>query len=118
MSLKPGIGADACWDIASEMLRYDLQERLVDVPLAIGHGRKNLPLGRYLRNKLRLMLDKELGAPQEVIDAAEKELLPLRLAAKASAEFPSFKGQILEVNKGSVATLEARENIFRKRREL
>lgn len=56
MSLKPGIGADAMWNVASEILKYDLDQAR-DVPLTLRHGSKELPLGRYLRNKLREYVD-------------------------------------------------------------
>lgn len=118
MSLKPGIGADAMWEYASEMLRYSLDETLIDVPASAGHGKKNLPLGRYLRAKLRLMLDKEIGAPDEVVKAREAELLPLRLAAKASSDVPSFRQMILDENSGRRAHFDAKEKLFTKRRDL
>jgi len=117
MSLKPGIGADFMWDFASEMLRYRLDERL-DVPTSVGQGKSEKALGRYLRNKLRLMLDKETGAPDEVIAQREEELRHLREAARASSENPSFKAQIVDFFEGRRANFDAKEGIFRRRREL
>lgn len=85
MSLRPGIGADAMWQVASDMFRCSLDE-LGDVPGALAHGRKKLPLGRYLMNKLRVYLGKEEGAPDETLARMAEEMLPLRLAARQSAE--------------------------------
>lgn len=58
MSLRPGIGADAMWDVASVMMQY----RLSKVPTQLRHGSKLLPLGRYLRSKLASMMDAEVDA--------------------------------------------------------
>lgn len=59
MSLKPGIGAPAVGDIASA-LNCDLGlleiDKLGDVPMSLQHGVSQLPLGRYLREKLRTEL--------------------------------------------------------------
>lgn len=48
MSLRPGIGAAAMWDVASVMMQY----KLAEIPMGLRHGSKILPLGRYLRAKL------------------------------------------------------------------
>lgn len=56
MSLKPGIGADAMSDVARSLLSpygAKLIEETGDVPMALRAGQSNLPLGRYLRSKLR-----------------------------------------------------------------
>lgn len=61
MSLRPGIGATAMGDVAqalaSDAVGAASIARAGDVPLALNHGRRSLPLGRYLRRKLR----EELG---------------------------------------------------------
>lgn len=56
MSLRPGIGADAMWDVASVMMQY----RQSQVPMSLRHGTRVLPLGRYLRSKLAGMMDAEV----------------------------------------------------------
>lgn len=48
MSLRPGIGAAAMWDVASVMMQY----KLAEIPMGLRHGSRVLPLGRYLRGKL------------------------------------------------------------------
>lgn len=69
MSRRPGIGALSILQI-SEAIRshpagWPEISRKGDVPLSLRHGRKNMPLGRYLRMKLR----QELGIdPEEVVD--------------------------------------------------
>lgn len=56
MSLKPGIGADAVADIADALFQPGVMERILstgDVPHSLRIGGKHMPLGRYLRAKLR-----------------------------------------------------------------
>lgn len=56
MSLRPGIGATAMVDVA-RVLDSDVGMELIhkngDVPMALSHGKSSMPLGRYLRRKLR-----------------------------------------------------------------
>lgn len=115
MSLRPGIGGDAMWDVADVLLRYEL-ERLDTGSLR--HGSKELPLGRYLQRRLRGMCGKDEKAPQEVLDKIEAEMLPLRVAAKADEVDPSLKSKFLAANKGKLQRLEARQRIFKQRREI
>lgn len=116
MSLRPGIGADAMWDVASTLLQYCLDERLVDVPNRLGVGRSSMPLGRYLRSKLRTMIGKDGGAPEEVLKQMAEEMRPLREAAFASSS--SFAQAIIEDGAQAVANIEARMCINKKGRKL
>lgn len=118
MSLRPGIGGDACFEIADVVLKYDLDQKAGDVPASLRHGRKELPLGRYLVQRVRVMSGHEKNAPQIVLDKIDAEMLPLREAAKADNENPSLKSKVLELNEGKVARFEATERIYRKRRSL
>lgn len=58
MSLRPGIGADALWDVASDMMRAGQSGVL---PSRLYEGNKLAPLGRYLR----LQLSRRLGHSEE-----------------------------------------------------
>jgi len=79
MSLRPGIGAGLVDDIASKVLQYDLEDPLTgDVPTALDHGRRRLPLGRYLTKRLRERTGRDAAAPQKKMEAMAKELQPLR----------------------------------------
>lgn len=51
MSLRPGLGALALAPVVSVLEKYRLP-----VPAGIRHGKKILPLGRYLRRQIALML--------------------------------------------------------------
>lgn len=53
MSLRPGVGADALWDVASAMMQFGQDKRLVS---QLRHGHQVMPLGRYLRIKLSKMV--------------------------------------------------------------
>lgn len=116
MSLRPGIGGDAMHELADVVLQYNLDKE--DVPSALRHGSKEKPLGRYLVRRLRVLTGHEANAPQIIVDKIDKELLPLREAARASEENPSLKARVVEANLGKVQRFEAKERIFRKRRVL
>lgn len=118
-SLKPGIGAGAMHDVADVLLRYyDVAAELGDVPAVLGHGRQELPLGRYLRAQLRMMVGMDAKAPQVTLDKMAEEMLALRLAARSDEKDPSIRSKVIAQNKGRVAGVVARHNIHRKRRVL
>lgn len=111
MSNRPGIGHDFMHEVASTFMQFDLEQSQADVPSALRHGRRVLPLGRYLRKKLRVMVGRDEKTPEAETLRLSQELLPLRVLAKADAENPSLKHQIVEVNKGKVANLIARQKL-------
>lgn len=115
MSLKPGIGFSALWDIADALMRHELENILVDVPDSLQHGdKKKLPLGRYLRRRLRELVGKNEVVPQEVIDQMVAEMLPVRLAARSSEENPSIKSRLIEDGAQKVRNMEARLKLKKK----
>jgi len=117
-SLKPGIGHDGLWDVASQLMHYGLDERIDDVPSSLRHGNKDLPLGRYMRQKLRGMIGREKEAPATTLASMEEELRPLREAARRSSEEPSFRAHVVRAGDGRVAQIEARNAIYRKKGKL
>lgn len=49
-----GIGVGACPSVSSKLMQLrSMEVKLLDVPVALRHGSKKLPLGRYLRGKIR-----------------------------------------------------------------
>lgn len=118
MSLRPGIGHDALWEIADILLKYELGDQMADVPLALQHGMKKLPLGRYLRRRLRTYVGKDEKISQEAFSALEKEMLELRLAARSDAENPSLKAKIVAAGEGRYASMVARTKIYGKAKSL
>lgn len=99
MSLRPGIGAHAVGDIA-RVLHSEHGSKAIrdsgDVPTALMHGRSMMPLGRYLRRKLREEVGFENVGGQDVYKlrtVAELQALSethgciaAALKAKASSE--------------------------------
>lgn len=118
MSLRPGIGGDAMWDIADSLLQYELDCVVDDVPMGLRHGRKILPLGRYLRSRLRRMIGRDAKISQKAIDKMASEVLELRLAARSSKETPGIKAHILERDEGRLRSVAARAAIHKQRRSL
>lgn len=104
MSLKPGIGADAMWNVASVMMQYKLEDR--NVPLALNHGGRELPLGRYLRRKLRRMLGHAEDSDVAELEELENELLAVRQVAWVSSS--SVKDVYAALNEGYARALTAR----------
>lgn len=122
MSRRPGVGATAMEDVASSLMRHsDVALVGGDVPTALVHGRKAMPLGRYLRRCLR----KELGfgnlaATPEGLKKSSFEMRFLLEEALLSPENTSkgIKQIALEMNKQKVLNMEARYKIHKGRKSL
>lgn len=118
MSLRPGIGHGFMHEAASEWLKFNLDKSQADVPSALRHGSRTMPLGRYLRRSLRQLTGKDPNAPQSEITKYENEVLPLLKAAQADPKNPSLKAQIIQHNKGATLSMKARAKIFKQRKNL
>lgn len=116
MSLRPGIGRDAMHEVASELMRFNLDTTQGDVPVTLRHGKKHLPLGRYLRGNLRMMIGKEKNAPVEALARNAEEVRQLRSEA-FEAGTPLSK-YVAEKSKGVVASIEAKMKLRKKRGSL
>lgn len=116
MSLRPGIGADAMWDVASTLLQYDLDETQVDVPDHLRVGPTGRPIGRYLRRKLRSMIGKEVDTPDEILQAMAEDLRPLREAAFYASK--SFAQAVVDAAEGERRNFYARQAVFKGRKTL
>lgn len=118
MSNRPGIGYDALHEVASQMLKFNLDKTQADVPVSLRHGNRELPLGRYMRMKLRKLIGKDEKTPQQVLDQLKAEMLPMRtLQFEATQKKTSLKTVIQEVNKGKRASFTARNSIFKQKRK-
>lgn len=116
MSLRPGIGHSAMHEVASQTLRFNLVDAQGDVTSTLRHGSRIMPLGRYLRRTLRKMVGVDEAAPLSTVLEAQKEMLPLRLAARNDKKNPSLKAHYLAAKKGKIAKVLAREKIHRQRK--
>lgn len=116
MSLKPGIGAGLVHEIASTWLQHDLDECETDVPGALRHGSKLMPLGRYLKRKLREAVGREVTTPEEVLEQIAEEMRPLRDFAFNNSR--SLKGVVKEFYSPQTDRLERVSQIFKGRKTL
>lgn len=111
MSLKPGIGYPAL-DKIQELMKVPAFRHMIriqdDVPSALMHGRSLMPFGRYLRNKLRELLDTGGDLDAFYADVRQKY-----------EDAISFGKTLLEKNESDngsrIAQLERRYKIFNKR---
>lgn len=118
MSLRPGIGAAALDEVASELMRLGLDQTEADVPSALRHGKTILPLGPHLRRKLREKIGREKNTPKMEQIKKGEEMLPLLQNQKKSAEFTTFKTEVLKTFKGKRDQLQSRSKIFKQRRKM
>lgn len=118
MSLKPGIGANFMWDVASTTMQHKLDENNPDVPSYLLCGGKPMPLGRYLRQKYRLMIGRDKRAPQETMDELAQKVLPVYESAFLDKENPSFKAALIRDGAQAVLNAEVKRNIYRKGKRL
>lgn len=90
MSLRPGIGADAMAFLASQLHSDPGLNQLLaagDVPSFLTVGKKKIPIGRYLRQKIR----DHIGMPEGWNNAA-KEKFSAEESAKLQALWQSKGG--------------------------
>lgn len=117
MSRHPGIGTSFLEALPEALMGY-LPDG--DVPTVLQHGKKILPLGRYLRGVLREKYGMgERKAPKEALDRwadSMQELLEEGINSKAIA-LPtkvSFKKYLIERSKQTILNLEQKSKIFQK----
>lgn len=121
MSLRPGIGALSVPDIGAALTSEHGSKSVAldaDVPALLRHGKALLPLGRYLRAKLReeIGLEDTTGATSPFRQNHLKELQVLR-----DAEEDRFSYQVLNrpfIDRQKIAQIEGKAAIYRKRSKL
>lgn len=118
MSLRPGLGVNAMHDVADTLMRFNLEVSQPDVPSVLAHGKKNLPLGRFLRTKLRLMTGKDEHAPPEVLRQINEDMLVMQQASIDNKEAKSLKKLLQERDAGRIAQIENREKMMSKRKKI
>lgn len=122
MSLKPGLGHGALFNVATVISRYNLLTPEGDVPVTLRHGNQEWPLGRYLRRKLRKELGLDERSPSVLSPEAshkafleDTEMRRLQQAAIADPQNPSLKTQLLAASAARRAQMERRLKLFVKR---
>lgn len=116
MSNRPGIGQSAMHEVASQLMRFNLDTSQPDVPSALRHGSRVLPLGRYLHRSLRELVGHEKETPEAVKAKMAEELRPVREAAFALSV--SLKHAVKERHKAKVDRVIARNRIFKRRTQI
>lgn len=120
MSLRPGIGAWAMKDVANSLndsFGASYINEVGDVPVVLRHGKaKLLPLGRYLRRRLRDEMGfDEIGGQERSMAARRAEMSALREAYGSSKAFEAAK-PFVDWSAGD--SLEARQRIWKKKGSL
>lgn len=118
MSLKPGIGADAMHDVASTVLEFNLVEREGDVPSSLRHGKRIMPLGRYLRRQLRTLSTGTPDAPEvskKFYTDEYKRLQDVQMATPGTKKLSDVKK---EEDQGKVINAIARNKLRKSRKTL
>lgn len=121
MSNRPGIGADAMHDVASTVLEFNLVESQGDVPSALRRGKRILPLGRYLRRRLRKYATGSEDAPEiskAFYEEEYKRLQAVQMAPENARKKVSLKEVKLQEDKGRIAGSNARYRLFKKGKTL
>jgi hypothetical protein len=103
MSLAPGIGAGAMVSVGQSMERYGLNS----IPPGLRHGNTVLPLGRYLRSRLKELT----GAEDDVLQKKKLEAQLQAVRSYAWAHDVSVAEVFAELNKEYEEVLQARERV-------
>lgn len=111
-----GLGAAMMDEVASTLMDFDLEKNMADVPSALRHGGKLMPLGRYLRQRLRTRVGMDAKAPQSTLDEMAERLRPLRETAFENSE--SFKKTVIAAADQKVLQMETKQKIFKERKKL
>lgn len=111
MSRRPGIGYPAL-DKVAELMKVPAFRKLIriddDVPAGLMHGKRMMPFGRYLRNKLRELLDTGGDLDAFYKDVKEKYRDALSLGQTLLEKQESDTGN-------RIAQIERRYKIFNRR---
>lgn len=114
MSNRPGIGAGMMDEVASTMMMFDLDQSEGDVPSALRHGQRMMPLGRYLRRRLRERLGRDPSAPADTLQIMEAEMQSLR-EDQFSRPKASLRQVYQEKNLQKIRSVEGKQKLKRKR---
>lgn len=123
MSLRPGVGAVAIPDVAAALSGEIGQREIAnsgDVPSVLSHGRRRLPLGRYMREVLRRSLNVEKSDGKAEAYRKSAEMLVLYkdyLLDKADGSTP-FAVLRDRINKQKILQAEVRAKIWAGRKVL
>jgi len=119
MSLRPGIGALSADEVASVLLthRLDSPEYL---PTSLAHGKSKLPVGRYIRERIRQRIDVSKEDLQKYLDDNQNpEVRAMREIAFSNAPVGSkafaFKQALIDHAEGAIIQAESKMKPKRKK---
>jgi len=126
MSRRPGIGADACLTLAKQICEdghaMALLEETGDIPRELRLGKRKIPLGRFMLQKLRTAIGftpeyiqyiKQSGAYEKSV-----EMSALLTRAFEAEENPTYKSVYMAESSQKILNVESRASVFRKRGSL
>lgn len=113
-SNRPGIGAGFMDVLADSLVEYGVGK---DVPCALAHGKSQFPLTRYLRNKLRVLVGREEGCPDEVLWEMAQTMREMRESA-GIVKAEDWKVFAADAVMAGAANVRARSELFKKRRSI
>lgn len=120
-SNRPGIGHGVLKKVVETITRYNLLTPEGDVPVTLRHGTTQMPLGRYLRKKLREHMGLNPRSPNvQTAEASFKhfhseenaEMRAVQKAALSDKNNPSLKAAILASSKTARDQIYRRQSIF------
>lgn len=91
-------------EVASVILELGLEKTLHDVPAVLAIGKQYYPLGKYLRQQLRMMIGRSKYAPPN----PEKDAEMQAVRADAFKNSESVVSKLLEASLGRRIQIEAR----------
>lgn len=109
MSTKPGIGASALPFIIDSLLDSETGELFLengDVPATLPINGREFPLGRYLKNKLRLAVGVTDEKAKELFQAWQQELRTMYYDSEEFKASKSFKEFLVAQSATKVAKME------------
>lgn len=124
MSNRPGIGAPAMAFVGEQLFTPEGVEEVVktgDVPMQLKMGKRSMPLGRYLRRKLREEVDlpeswKEAIKSEWQEESAGEALRLVQEADEVGQAWISLASLLVLKNLGRIRSVEARSKIKRRRK--
>jgi len=125
MSLRPGIGALSMRSVAEAVKAARVVDCEGDVPSGLRHGVQVMPLGRYLRRRLRAEVGLDVRAPRATLEKAQEVLRDVREAATVVSVTPAgrevkyvdrakMKALLVSEGKHEEARLRHRQSLFQR----
>lgn len=119
MSLRPGIGALAVPDLAATFnddIGSAFIARTGDVPSTLRHGSRTLPLGRYLRRKLREEMGFQILGGQPL--TAQKQRDELQTLSQTQGGIAKVLEKKMKTDAQKILQVEGRARIYSKRNSI